>query len=158
MYWDILSLLSGLVGLVVLGLIIGLPIYFLTRKKDTTKPTTPSSHLFLGFALFVLTIVFAQQIINLLFPAADSTRVIAKLIIDAALIAIGLGLRRKIVGSAILYAGIVRFVLIFLQLRGMDPTVRVIVIFITLIALLVVGYLKFGKSFSSKNKLPKEEV
>lgn len=110
----------------------------------------------LGILLFGLTILLAQQITNVLFPDEDSIRVIAKLVIDTALIVIGLGIHKKIVGSAILYAGIIRFILIFFQLQGMDAVLRVVVILITIIVIFTVGFIKFGKSLSTHT--PTKEV
>jgi hypothetical protein len=99
----------------------------------------------LKLALFILTIVLAQQIINCFFPDEDSPRVIAKMVIDTSLVVIGLGVHHPIVGQAILYAGIARFLLIFFQLQGMDPALRLGVIVVILVALFAVGYMKFGK-------------
>jgi hypothetical protein len=109
----------------------------------------PTSQIFLGVLLFGLTILLAQQITNVLFPDEDSVRTIAKLVIDTALVAIGLGISKKVVGSAILYAGLVRFILIFFQLQGMDPALRVVVILITIVILFTVGFIKFGKNLSN---------
>lgn len=108
-----------------------------------------TSQVMLGILLFGLTILLAQQITNILFPDEDSIRVIAKLVIDTALIVIGLGIHKRVVGSAILYAGIVRFILIFFQLQGMDPVLRVVVILITIVVIFTVGFMKFGKNLSS---------
>jgi hypothetical protein len=97
--------------------------------------------------LALLTLVLAQQIVDLLFPDETSVRIIGKMVLDTALIATGLGLRHKIVANAILFAGIARFIFVFFQLKGMDPTIRVIVIIIILIVLFAAGFVKFGKSF-----------
>ena len=120
----------------------------------TKSKSLSISQIFLGLALFVMTIILAQQIINVIFPDENSTRIIAKMVIDTALIAIGLGLHHRVVAAAILYAGVVRFILIFFQLQGMDPVVRIIVIIITIIILFIVGFMKFGKNISSNQ--PKE--
>ena len=103
----------------------------------------------LPIVFFILTIILVQQIINIVFPIEDSTRIIAKIIIDTALIIIGLALKHKIIAEAILYAGVIRFALVFFQLSGFDPSVRVIVLVIAVAVLLTVGFVKFGKSLSS---------
>lgn len=118
----------------------------------TQTKSLSTSAIFLGLALFVMTIILAQQITNVIFPDENSVRVIAKMVIDIALIAIGLGVHHRVVGAAILYAGVVRFILIFFQLQGMDPSVRIIVIIITIIILFTVGYMKFGKNLTSQPK------
>ena len=120
--------------------------------KMTQTKSLSTSAIFLGLALFVVTIIFAQQITNVIFPDENSIRVIAKMVIDTALIAIGLGIHHRVVGAAILYAGVVRFILIFFQLQGMDPSVRIIVIIITIIILFAVGYMKFGKNLTSQQR------
>lgn len=114
------------------------------------KKYLSTTQIFLGLALFVLTIVLAQQIINVIFPEENSVRVIAKMVIDTALIAVGLGIHHRVVGAAILYAGVIRYILIFFQLQGMDPTIRIVVIIITIIILFTVGFMKFGKNLSSE--------
>lgn len=111
-----------------------------------------TAQVMLGLLLFGITILLAQQITNILFPDEGSIRTIAKLVIDTALIAIGLGVTKKIVGTAILYAGFVRFILIFFQLQGMDPTLRVVVILITIAVIFTVGFIKFGKNLSNQPK------
>jgi len=116
----------------------------------TQTKSLSTSAIFLGLALFVMTIILAQQITNVIFPDENSVRVIAKMVIDTALIAIGLGVHHRVVGAAILYAGVVRSILIFFQLQGMDPSVRIIVIIITIIILFTVGYMKFGKNLTSQ--------
>lgn len=118
----------------------------------TKEKPLNAAHVFLGIALFVMTIIFAQQIINVMFSDENSIRVIAKLIIDTSLIVIGLGVHHRIVGNVILYAGIVRFFFVFFQLSGMDPTLRVVVIIMVLLVLFVVGFIKFGKNLTSHPK------
>lgn len=108
-----------------------------------------TSQIMLGLVLFGITILLAQQITNVLFPDQGTIRTIAKMVIDTALIAIGLGVHKRVVGTAILYAGFIRFILIFFQLKGMDPTLRVVVILITIIVIFTVGFIKFGKSLSN---------
>lgn len=114
------------------------------------KDSRSGSATWLGIAIFILTIVLAQELTNTIFPIETPTRVIAKLVLDTALIAIGLGMHHRVVGNAILYAGIIRFIFIFFQLKGMDPTIRVVVLIITILILFVVGFLKFGRNLASK--------
>lgn len=113
------------------------------KERSFLEAVTP--YLFL-----ILTIILAQQIINIFFVEENTTRVIAKLILDTMLIAVGLGISHKLVGEAILYAGLIRFVLIFFQLQGMDPVMRVVALIFTVLVLFVVGFIKFGKSLQNK--------
>ena len=113
------------------------------KEKSFLEAVTP-------YIFLVLTIILAQQITNIFFVEENTTRVVAKLIIDTMLIVVGLGITHKVVGEAILYAGLIRFVFIFFQLQGMDPVMRVVALAAAVIALLVVGFVKFGKSLQNK--------
>ena len=115
-----------------------------------------TSQIFLGIALCIMTIIFVQQLLNVLFPEEGSIRVIAKLVADTALIGLGLGLKRKAVAYSILFAGIIRFLLIFFQLQGMNPILRVVAIFVTVIIIFIVGIVKFGRNISHQQVNSKE--
>ena len=99
---------------------------------------------------FFVTIILAQQILDMFFREENTARVAAKIIIDAFIVAFGLGFKHKIISNIILYAGLVRFILVLFQLQGMDPLLRVIVLSVTVVVILAVGVIKFGKNPSAQ--------
>lgn len=101
-------------------------------------------------ALIVLTIILAQQIVDTLFPSQGLAYTLGKMVVDLALVIIGLTIHKKTIGSALLIAGVIRFALIFTQLSGMDPLVRTLAIVVVVAVLFVIGFKKFGNKISNQ--------
>ena len=147
-FWELFNMMWMLVPLGIGALIVWWVMK--NKNKPAGQPKGNRDQIILGIALCVMTIVFFQQIMNIMFPESGTPRIVAKLVIDTALIALGLGLKHKVVGNAILYAGVLRFVFIFFQMQGMEPFLRIIVILFVVIALFVVGVIKFNKNHSKE--------
>jgi uncharacterized membrane protein len=153
-----------LVPILVVAGIVSLVIYLTRKKSDENGKGIVKSkkiNFGIGFALYVMTILFAEQIVNLLFPTgsdsfnfdsengSDYFNVLARLFIDTGIIAAGLYIPQKYVANVILLAGVTRFIIVFFKtISGgeMDPTLRLISFVIVFIVLLFVGVKKFGKS------------
>jgi len=162
--FDLFYLLEWLFWPVVVIVGIVMLVRFLGKKPDNGSDTRTQTHDdsgWLMFGLLVLTIAVAEEVVDLFFLQNGPTKVIAKLVIDTALVSSGLLIHHKVVGKALLYAGLVRFVIIFFQMQGMDPTLRFFAILVIVIGLLYVGAKKFGKDDSKKNQsissTPKED-
>jgi hypothetical protein len=103
--------------------------------------------------LFALTQMFSEQLRTLLFPGKTTGYVLGGLVIDIALIVIALILSRwKTISITLLVAGLLRFVLIFFQLQGIDPVLRAFIIFLAFVGLMVVGLIKFGHSLAKEER------
>lgn len=115
------------------------------NEKSPAKISAP-----ILIALIVLTIILAQQIIDTLFPMQGIAYTLGKITVDLALVVLGLTIKKKTIGSALLFAGVIRFVLVFTQLSGMDAKVRALAIVAVVVVLFVVGYIKFGNKLGDQ--------
>lgn len=110
--------------------------------------------------LCLFTILVAEEVINLFFPEVSgglTSRVLGKLVLDTALVTSGFAIKKHIVGKALLFAGLARYVLIFFHLQGVEPVARTATLLVVTIVILAAGIITFGKSDEADKSKREEE-
>ncbi|MDO8513204.1 MAG: hypothetical protein Q7S37_01770 [bacterium] len=109
------------------------------------KSNSTATRTLISIAIYILTIIVLQQIINAFFPDDSLTRKFAELILDTMLIIVSLVVKNTVVGYTLLAAGFTRYLFIFFQSwDGGSATAKPAIFGFVVLVLIIVAVIKFG--------------